>query len=190
MKGFLKDFLRLSGGEWLVSFTTRENPGKLFDKLRGKEVSVDVKEASKLRSRDANAFCWALCSDIGKAIVPPVEKEEIYRRAIRACGVFTPVEVTSWDVDIIRERWSQHGVGWFLDVVDDAGIGKKEIHLYYGSSTYTVSEMRILLDWLIDQAEQMDIRIPISKDEEERLLAQWGKKASSRATDPAGSAAV
>ena len=74
-------------------------------------------------------------------------------------------------------------------MVDDAGIGKKLIHLYYGSSTYTVSEMRLLLDWLIDQAEQMGIVIPLSKEEEERLLAQWGKKASSATKNPAVSAA-
>jgi hypothetical protein len=188
MKGFLKEFLWLSGDEWLVSFTTRENPGKLFDKLRGKEVSVDVKEASKLRSLDANAFCWALCSDIGKAITPPIDKEDVYRKAIRAVGVYTPVTVICWDVETIKSRWSSHGVGWFVDVVDDAGIGKKLIHLYYGSSTYSVSEMRLLLDWLIDEAEQMEIPIPISREEEERLLTQWGK-ALSRKSKPVTSAA-
>lgn len=188
MKGKLKEVLPLSGGEWLVSFTTREHPGKLFNRLKGFLLDIEMQRADKKRSRDANAFCWALCSDIGKAITPPMEKEDVYRKAIRAVGVFTPVTVISWDVETIRNRWSSHGVGWFLDVVDDAGIGKKLIHLYYGSSTYTVEEMRVLLDWLIDQAEQMEIPIPISREEEERLLAKWGK-ASSRETNPVISAA-
>ena len=187
MNGKLREILPLTGGEWLVSFTTRENPGKLFSRLKDKLLSIDIKEAARKRSRDANAFCWALCSDIGKAITPPMEKEDVYRKAIRAVGVFTPVTVISWDVETIRKRWSSHGVGWFLDVVDDAGIGKKQIHLYYGSSTYSVSEMRSLLDWLIDQAEQMEIPIPISRNEEERLLAQWGK-ALSRRSKPVTSA--
>lgn len=176
MKGFLKECLQLSGGEWMISFTTRENPVRTFYRLKDKFVSLDITNVDKKRSLDANAFCWALCSDIGKAITPPVEKEEIYRRAIRAVGVYTPVTVVTWDLETIRSRWSSRGVGWFLDIVDDAGIGKKLIHLYYGSSTYSVDEMRLLLDWLVDQAEQMEIKIPLSKKEAERLLEQWGKR--------------
>jgi hypothetical protein len=57
-------------------------------------------------------------------------------------------------------------------------MGRKLIHLYYGSSTYTVEEMRVLLDWLVDQAEQMEIQIPLSRKEQERLLEQWGKASS------------
>ena len=85
-------------------------------------------------------------------------------------------------------RWSGHGVGWFVDVMDDAGVGHKMLHLYYGSSTYTRDEMRVLLDWLVDQAEQMGIVPRLSKEEEERVLAQWGK-ASCNQTNPAISAA-
>ena len=54
--------------------------------------------------------------------------------------------------------------------------GYKLIHMYYGTSTYTADEMRVLIDWLVDQAEQMQIRIPIGKAEQERLLAQWGRR--------------
>ena len=46
---------------------------------------------------------------------------------------------------------------------------------YCGSSTYTVSEMSRLIDYLKDEMEQMGLMIPISKAEEERLLEQWGK---------------
>lgn len=189
MKGRIKELYQLAGGEWVVSFTTREHPGKLFDKLKDFIVDISIEKAEKKRSKDANAMCWALCSDIGKAITPPMDKEDVYRMAIRAVGVYTPAIVIAWDMETIKERWSSHGTGWFVDMVDDAGIGKKLIHLYYGSSTYTVSEMRLLLDWLIDQAEQMGIVIPLSKEEEERLLAQWGKKASSATKNPAVSAA-
>ncbi len=189
MIGKLKEFLRLSGGEWLVSFTTREDPGKLFDTIQDAETDIKIRKYSQKRSLDANAFCWALCTDIGKAITPPIAKEDVYRKAIRAVGVYTPVDVSIWKVNIIRERWSSHGEGWFVDVMDDAGIGKNRIHLYYGTSTYTAEEMRILLDWLVDEAEQMGIVPRLSKDEEERILAQW-EKASSRKTEGVSSAAV
>lgn len=176
MTGNLRDAIPIAGGEWLVSFTTRTPPGEWFDNLRGKPVSVEIKKAVPGRSRDANAFCWALCSDIGRAMTPPLSKEDVYRMAIKAVGVFTPVIVVVWDIDTIRRRWESHGTGWFVEVADDAGTGKKMIHLFYGSSTYTVSEMRVLLDWLLDQAAQIQLKIPLSKAEEEQLLEKWGTK--------------
>lgn len=175
MIGRMKEILRLSGGEWMVTFTTRDDPRKIMDAVRDADATIDVKKYNPHRSKDANALCWALCSDIGKAIVPPVDKIEIYRGAIRAVGVYTELTVKTWDVETIHERWSTHGDGWFVDVMDDAGIGRKTVHLYYGSSTYTVEEMRILLDWLVDQAAQMGIVPRMSREEEERALAQWGK---------------
>ena len=39
-----------------------------------------------------------------------------------------------------------------------------------------VEEMKRLLDWLVDEAQQMEIPIPLSKAEEERLLERWGKR--------------
>ena len=176
MTGKLRDAIPLAGGEWLVSFTTQTPPGEWFDSLRDKPVDVEIKKASKARSRDANAFCWALCADIGKAMCPPLSKEEVYRTAIKAVGVYTPVIAVVWDIDTIRRRWETHGTGWFVEIADDAGTGKKLLHLFYGSSTYTVDEMRVLLDWLTDQCNQMQIAIPLSKEDEEKMLERWGKK--------------
>lgn len=176
MKGKLRDLMILPGGEWVVSFTTRENPGELFDRLKQKEVSIEIKKATRGRSLDANAMCWALCSDIGKAMTPPLEKETVYRMAIKAVGVYTQATVTVWDIPTIKARWEDHGEGWFIEIMDDAGTGRKLIHLYFGSSTYTVDEMRLLLDWLVDQATQMGLPIRLSKEDEQKLLERWGRK--------------
>lgn len=166
----------LAGGEWLVSFTTRTHPGELFDKLKGKEISVEIKRYYPGRSLTANNFAWALCSDIGRAMTPPLTKEDVYRKAIKAVGVYTPVTLIAWDVPTVLKRWSDHGTGWIADVVDDAGTGRKLVHLYYGSSTYTVDEMRVLLEWLVDQCQQMGIPIPLSEKDEEDLLERWGQR--------------
>ena len=176
MTGKLREIIPLAGGEWIVSFVTRNNPGALFDSLKGKDVSVEIKRHSPGRSLTANAFAWALCSDIGKALKPPQTKEDVYRMAIKAVGVYTPVNLYLWDVPTVIKRWSSHGTGWIAEIVDDAGTGKKLVHLYYGSSTYSVDEMRVLLEWLTDQCSQMELPIPLSKKEEEDLLERWGKR--------------
>ena len=176
MTGKLREMLPLAGGEWLVSFVTRSHPGELFDRLKDKDVSVEIKRYSPGRSLTANAFAWALCSDIGKALKPPLAKEDVYRMAIKAVGVYSEVGVFIWDIPTVVQRWSDRGTGWFAEVVGDAGTGRKWLHLYYGSSTYTVNEMRVLLEWLVDQCQQMQIPIPLSEKDEEDLLERWGQR--------------
>ena len=176
MTGKLREVLPLAGGEWLVSYVTRTDPRTLFDTLKGKDVNIEIKKASKERSKDANAFCWALCSDIGKAFTPPRSKEDVYRDAIKAVGVYVDKVLPLWDVETVRRRWESHGTGWLFEVVDDAGVGRKLCNLYFGSSTYTVSEMQTLIEWLVDQMEQIQLPIPLSKKEEQELLERWGKR--------------
>lgn len=176
MTGKLRDLTVNRDGTQNVTVTVTTDFSKTYDALKDHELTIEIKKASKSRSKDANAFCWALCADIGKAIQPPLSKEEVYRMAIKAVGVYTPVIVVVWDLETIRTRWESHGTGWIAETVDDAGTGKKLLHLYYGSSTYTVDEMRVLLDWLVDQAQQMQIAIPLSKAEEEEMLERWGKR--------------
>ena len=162
----------------MVSFVTRNHPGELFDKLKGKDVEIEIKKVGKPRSRDANAMCWALCSDIGRAMKPPLAKEDVYRMAIKAVGVYTQTQLLAWDVPKVKSRWESHGEGWIFETVDDVHglVGHKTVNMYYGSSTYTVDEMRVLIDWLVDQCEQMQISIPLSKKDEEEMLERWGRK--------------
>lgn len=176
MTGKLRELTINRDGTQNVTVTVDSDFSNTFDALKDAPVTVEIKKASKGRSKDANAFCWALCSEIGKALIPPQSKEDIYRRAIKAVGVYTPVDVVAWDIPVIRRRWEGHGVGWFLEVVDDSRTGHKLIHLYYGSSTYTVQEMQTLLEWLTDEARQMNLPIPLSKKDEQEMLERWGKK--------------
>lgn len=176
MTGKLRDLTVNRDGSQNVTVTVTSDFTRTFDALKDKPVSVEIKKASDGRSKDANAFCWVLCGEIGKALTPPQTKEDVYRMAIKAVGVYTPVTLYLWDVPTVMKRWSSHGTGWISEIVDDAGTGKKLVHLYYGSSTYSVDEMRVLLEWLTDQCSQMELSIPLSKKEEEDLLERWGKR--------------
>lgn len=177
MDGKLKEILRLADGEWVVSFTTRSDPRKTFDLLKDQAVSVEIKKATSGRSKDANAFCWCLCTDIGKAISPPIPKEDVYRKAIREVGEYEPLPIRADAVETFQKRWAEKGVGWFAEVIDDSKLpGYKLVFAYYGSSTYDTTAMSKLIDFLKDEAENLDIIIPLSKEEEKRMLEQWGKR--------------
>lgn len=171
----LKDLLRLSGGEWLVSFTTREDPERLFEKLKESMVSVDLKRWSKARSKTANDFCWAMCTDIGDAMNLP--KEHIYRQAIRDAGQSDLLLCKNERVERFISGWNQKGIGWFAEVVDDSKKNKgcKVVMVYYGTSTYTADEMSKVLDYLKQDMQSLELPIPVSKAEEERMLKQWAR---------------
>ena len=177
MKGKLKDLLQLTGGEWLISFTTRDNPVNAFYRLKDFDLDIDLKKTLPKRSRDANAFCWALCTDIGNALKPPLPKEMVYKQAIRDVGEYVPLPIIAEGVETFQERWSAHGTGWFAEVIDDSKIpGYKLVFAYYGSSTYDTGAMSRLIDYLKQDAQNMGLQIPISKEEERRLLEAWGKR--------------
>ena len=177
MIGKLKDLYRLQGGEWLVSFVTREDPGQMFDDLKDQAVKIEIKKASKARSKSANDFCWAMCTDIGNALRPVLPKEQVYRRAIREVGEYEPLPIKAEAVETFCERWASKGTGWFAEVIDDSKLpGYKLVFAYYGTSTYTAEEMSRVLDYLKQDMENMGIPIPLSKEEEQKVLSQWGRK--------------
>ena len=177
MTGRLKDILRGIDGEWIISFTTRDNPVSLFYRLKDYDLELDIRKAEgKHRSKDANAFCWSLCTLIGNSMAPPVPKEEVYRRAIREVGEYEPLPIKAEAVETFRNRWAQKGSGWFAEVIDDSKIkGYKLVFAYYGSSTYDTASMSRLIDYLIDEAKQMQLPIPASKEQEE-MIKSWKER--------------
>ena len=185
MIGKLKDLLRTAGGEWVVSFTTRADPREIFDTFQDKDVSIEIKKASKHRSKTANDFCWAMCTDLGNAMHIP--KEEVYRAAISEVGKFETMHMRAEAIPTFRSIWSQRGIGWFTEVVDYSPMpGCKVVFAYYGSSTYNTVEMGELLNHLKQDMVALNLPIPVGKEEEERMMAAWhrayyrkGKDASS-----------
>lgn len=176
MTGKMRDLTVNRDGTQNVTVTVSDDFSAVFDALKDSPVFIEIKKASKQRSRDANAFCWALCSEIGRAMTPPLSKEDVYRMAIKAVGVYWQTPIPAFHVETVRKRWESHGDGWLFEVMDDDEPGRKLCHLYFGSSTYTVSEMQTLLEWLTDQCQQMGLAIPLSKKEEKEMLERWGRK--------------
>lgn len=176
MKGKHRHLTVNRDGTQNITVTVDSDFATTFDALKDCAVDVTIKKASKGRSKDANAFCWALCSEIGRAFNPPRSKEDIYRDAIRAVGVCFQAPIPGFSLDDVMRRWEEHGTGWFAEIVDDDAPGRKLVRMYFGTSTYTVDEMKVVLDWLVDQAQQMEIPIPLSKADEEKMLERWGRR--------------
>lgn len=130
-------------------------------------------KAKKPRSLDANALCWRLCTEIAKAV--GVTKEEVYRDAIKGVGEYTPLPIKEAAVDEFKRVWAGHGVGWFVEVVDNSKLpGFKLCFAYHGSSVYDVAAMSRLIDALMQDAKALGIDT-ITEREKSLLLEEWGK---------------
>lgn len=172
MEGMLTGFTLNVDQTQNITVTVTGDFREQYDKLKDHPVSVEIRKATKKRSKDANAMCWAMCADIGNALRPPLPKEEVYRKAIRDVGEYEPLPIKAEAVETFQRRWAAKGTGWFAEVIDDSKLpGYKLVFAYYGSSTYDTAEMSRLIDYLVDDAKQMGIPIPASKEQEEALNA-------------------
>ena len=177
MEGRLTGFSLNRDGSQNVTVTVTADFAEEYDRLKDVPVSVEIRKASKKRSRDANAMCWAMCSDIGNALKPPLPKEEVYRMAIREVGEYEPLPIKAEAVETFQSRWAAKGTGWFAEVIDDSKLpGYKLVFAYYGSSTYDTATMSRLIDFLVEDARNLGLVIPASKEQEE-VLAAWQAKA-------------
>lgn len=172
MIGKLTDLRRLFGGDWEVTFSTKEDFSEQYELLKENPISVEIKKASAKRSRDANALAWVLIDKLAEKM--HLSKTEVYRNAIREIGgVSTMVCIQDKAVDRLRSGWSKNGIGWQTETMPSKLPGCTNVILYYGSSTYDTAQMSRLLDLIIQECEQQGI--PTLRDEADALLGKWGK---------------
>ena len=181
MVGKLKNLTINTDGSQNITVTVQADFREEYDVLADKDIDVTIKKASVKRSQDANSFLWHLCSDIAAKTskYSKAGKEDIYREAIRAKGVYEPLVIRADAVDRFVNRWSDKGTGWFADVIDDYRDKYKVVHAYYGSSTYNTTEMSRIIDYVVMVAD--DLGIPtLTPKEKEKLLGRWTVKQSKK----------
>ena len=148
-----------------------------LEALAGKSLTIALSDKKPKRSINANNLCWELCTQIGKAMTPPVPKEDIYRSAIRDVGEYTQLMIQEDAFEAFQEAWSAKGTGWFAEHIDDAPLrGYILIFAYSGSSTYDTRAMSKLIDYLVDQAEQMELPIAYDLLDINRIKEAWARE--------------
>lgn len=190
MIGKLKDLLRLQGGEWLLSFTTREDPGQLFDDLKDSAVKVEIKKASKHRSLSANNYAWVLIDKIAEKT--GVQATEVYRNAIREIGgisEFYGMKEAAYEA--FCDLWTTGHQGRQVAIIPGSSKpGWINVQAWKGSSDFDSAQMARLIDSLIQDAEAQGIPT-MPDDEVERMISKWQKpvnRSSNKATRDASSA--
>ena len=174
MKARLGDLSLTFDGKQRLTLELDDDFRGEYDRLKGKDLRVEIKAWREKRSRDANAMMWALCEQIAKAIRST--KEQVYRDQIRQVGEYTPLPIRADAVEDFGRIWSGHGIGWFVEVVDDSKLpGYKLVFAYNGSSTYDTKQMSRLIDSVIQEANELGIET-MSDRERSLLLDAWAPR--------------
>lgn len=140
---------------------------KLFSKMQSGAVLELTTEKQK-RSLNANAYMWVLCNEIANVIHST--KEDVYRDAVKAVGVFETLSCTGPEqFQRFCEKWQSNGLGWIVEMVDEQLL---VFNAYYGSSRYDKEEMNVLVNYVVDAAKELGIE---TKDQEEinSLIREW-----------------
>lgn len=141
---------------------------------KGKTLDVEITQHKKKRSLDANSYCFVICQKIAEKIHST--KELIYQKAIKEVGQFEIVPIKAEAVERWISVWNSKGLGWFSEVMEDSKLpGYKKVISYYGSSVYSVSEMSVLIDNIVESAKEMGIET-LTPDEILKLKSSWKNK--------------
>lgn len=141
-----------------------------YDRLRGKDLDVKIKQWSEKRSLTANAYAWVLIDKIAER--QRMSKIEVYRNAIRDIGgVSELVCIKTVAVEDLIKTWSGFGIGWQAEELDSNIPGWTNLILYKGSSVYRRDQMAALIDSLVQDAQSLGIETR-PQEEIESLLQE------------------
>lgn len=187
MIGKLLELLRLEGGEWRLTLSTREDPRKLYDDLKDGLIKIDLKKASKHRSLSANNYAWVLIDQIAE--VTGKKASEVYREAIKDMGgVSDYYGMKEAAYEDFCEMWCRGHLGRQVEIIPGSTRpGWINVRAWKGSSDFDSKQMAALIDNLIMDAEDQGIPT-ITEQQVERMIFRWEKRASSSMINPAISA--
>ena len=84
------------------------------------ELAWTIERYTSKRSLSANAYMWVLVGKLADAT--GISSTEIYRNTVKQLGISQLSVINAAAAPTFKRIWEQHGLGWFVDDVDeDAG---------------------------------------------------------------------
>lgn len=143
-----------------------------------KPGEYEISPVSKKRSLNANNYCWLLCGKIAEKL--QIRDVDVYRDAVLDVGYYATFTMHPSEVDSFTVAWGKLGIGWQTAQVDYEQDGNLVVvFAYYGSSTYTRAEMNRLLNWLVQEAQQLGIDTE-DPAKIQQMLDYWEKEINKR----------
>lgn len=154
-QGSVRCFIGLNEAQITLITKDKQAVNKLIEDSEKHALIADFKPLRAKRSLDANAYMWVLCDKIADVINN--DKETVYRDAIKHVGVFKDIAIVEDGAESFIDLWTEKGTGYFTETFDSKLDGCKRIRLYYGSHKYDSKEMSRLIDYIVQEAKDLNI---------------------------------
>lgn len=139
----------------------------------GKDEEIEIKK--KKRSKNSNSYFWSLLQEL--CFEMNLNAIEEYRKRVKELGVFKQWEIDTSNVPTFEKLWTDRGLGWFTEKVEEIG-NKTIINAYYGSSSYNSKQFSRLLDNLIQDCRSVGIQTLEDIEIEELIRSEYGSSIS------------
>ena len=157
--------------KWQMTLELEEQP-TFYDRLKDKDISVEIKQYREKRSLNANAYFHVLVDKI--AGIQRVTHTEVHNRLIADYGVIDEQinniildDTIPWlRLDTIHLRPTTA-----TRVMDNGKLYRVYL-VMRGSHTYNTAEMSRLIDGTVEEAKALGIET-ITPDELERMKSLW-----------------
>lgn len=149
MKAEIRELSFAMDGTQILSFRTEDDCRELYEKYKGKALTITVKRFSQPRSTNANAYAWVLMDKLAEKL--HIAKESIYKNYVRNIG----------------------GNNDRLYIADEA-VGRF-CTAWEGSSTYDTAQMSRLIDLIVQDCMSVGIEVRDPADIESMLEACDGR---------------
>ena len=165
-------FRDFSTKKWYITFETEEVPS-MFDELKGKVLSVDIKEYSKKKSLSANAYFHVLCGKIADAMT--ISKAHAKNMLVTKYGqlMYARDDVacikSNLTIEQVQEMEEPHLKFIQFSEEENAYF----YYIYRGVRTYTSQEMSKLIEGTVADAKELGIQTE-TPEEIERMKQTWG----------------
>lgn len=160
-----------AGRRRVLAVPAGENPagGRRFaEGMKQAVYTALLTEKRKKRSRDANAYAWALMEEIAAKIGSC--KDEVYLQMLERYGVFTHIIVKPQAVDMLMREYRLCRSLGEVTVNGQTGV---QIQAYFGSSQYDTKQMSRLIDGIIYEARELGIETA-TPEEVALMKSRWG----------------
>lgn len=135
------------------------------------EYTAEVKKHYERRSKDANAYAWALIGKLAEKL--NLSDIETYKEYIRKCGVHRQIEINAEAYKTFETVWGEHGLGWVCEKVDySKNEGFIICNAYYGTSTYNAKQMSRFINMIVFDCKVQGIDTA-TPEELARMVEEW-----------------
>lgn len=148
--------------------TSQEIVQWLFN--QDKDKKFEIKEYKPKRSLNANAYSWVLIGKIADVIGST--KEEVYKEYIKNKGIYRIITIDEKAAPTFIKVWEDRGLGWLCERSETKIAGLVDVIAYYGTSSYNTKQMAGFIDYIVQEAKELDIET-LTPDEIERLKTSW-----------------